>query len=60
MDTNLKTAEYVSLKRITGSDAIKFAKDFEKCPFTPTAKEKLYDYYKSIGANIDYDEIFRY
>lgn len=58
MDTNLKTAEYTSLKRITSPDAIKLAREFEKCPFTPTAKEILYNYYQSIGVEIDYDEIF--
>ena len=58
MDANLKTAEYISLKRITGHDAIKLAREFEKCPFTPTAKEILYNYYQSIGVDIDYNEIF--
>lgn len=58
IDTNLKTAEYISLKRITGHDAIKLARKFEKCPFTPTAKEILYNYYQSIGVDIDYNEIF--
>ena len=58
MDTNLKTAEYTSLKRITHPDAIKLAREFEKCPFTPTAKEILYNYYQSIGVEIDYNEIF--
>ncbi|MBQ2652585.1 MAG: hypothetical protein IJF83_03440 [Methanobrevibacter sp.] len=58
MDKNLKTAEYVSFKRISGPDAIRLAREFEKCPFTPTAKEILYNYYQSIGMEIDYDEIF--
>lgn len=58
MDTKLKTAEYTSLKRIASPDAIELAREFEKCPFTPTAKEILYNYYQSIGVEIDYDEIF--
>ena len=58
MDTNLKTVEYSCLKRISGPDAIRLAREFEKCPFTPTAKEILYNYYQSIGVEIEYDEIF--
>ena len=58
MDNNLKTAEFECLKRISGPDAIRLAREFEKCPFTPTAKEILYNYYQSIGVDVDYDEIF--
>lgn len=58
MDSDLKTVEFSCLKRLSGSDAIKLARDFEKCPFTPTAKEILYNYYQSIGAEISYDDIF--
>lgn len=58
MDDNLKTAEYACLKRISGPDAIRLTMEFEKCPFTPTAKEILYSYYQSIGVEIDYNDIF--
>ena len=56
MKYNLKTAEYECLKRISGKDAIRLAREFEKCPFTPTAKKILYNYYQSIGTDIDFDE----
>lgn len=59
MKNNLKTAEYECLKRISSKDAIRLAREFEKCPFTPTAKEILYNYYQSIGTDIDFDEIFK-
>lgn len=58
VDNNLKTAEFECLKRISCPDAIRLAREFEKCPFTPTAKEILYNYYQSIGVDVDYDEIF--
>ncbi len=48
MDNNLKTAEYACLERISGLDAIKLARKFEKSLFTPNAKEILYNYYQSI------------
>lgn len=59
MDNDLKTAEFSCLKRLSGPDAIRLAREFEKCPFTPTAKEILYNYYQSIGAEISYEDICR-
>lgn len=58
MDSDLKTAEFSCLKRISSPDAIRLAREYEKCPFTPTAKEILYNYYQSIGVEIEFDEIF--
>lgn len=58
MTNNSKTIEYDCRKRITNPEVIRFAREFENNPFTPTGKDIMYNFFKSIGMDIDYDEIF--
>ena len=58
MKNNSKTAEYNCRKRITSPETIEFARAFENNPYTPSAKDLMYAFYKSIGMDVDYDEIF--
>ncbi|WP_298521296.1 hypothetical protein [uncultured Methanobrevibacter sp.] len=58
MTNKLNTAEYGCRKRITNPEVIKFAKEFEKCPYTPSGKDIMYAFYQSIGMDVEYDEIF--
>ena len=55
---NEKTAVYQCRERITNPEVLKFARDFENCPYTPSAKDMMYAFYQSIGVDIEYDEIF--
>lgn len=55
---NSKTATYDSRKKITNPEVIKFARDFESNPFTPNAKDMMYELYQKVGIDIDYDDIF--
>lgn len=58
MENSSKTAEYNCRKRITNPETIEFARAFENNPYTPSAKDLMYAFYKSIGMDVDYDEIF--
>jgi hypothetical protein len=58
MDTYSKTAIYSGRKGITDPEVIKFAKEFEKNPSTPTGRDIMYNFYKHIGMDVEYDEIF--
>lgn len=58
MDSNSKTATYGGRKRITDPEVIKFAREFENNPFTPTGKDIMYNFYKRMGMDVEYDEIF--
>ena len=58
MTHNQKTIEYNCRKRITDPEVIKFAREFENNPYTPTGKDLMYNFFKSIGMEIDYNEIF--
>ena len=58
MGNNSKIATYACRKRITDPAVIKFAREFENNPFTPTGKDIMYAFYKSVGMDVDYDEIF--
>lgn len=58
MDNNMMTAEYNCRKRITNPEVIEFAREFENNPNTPHAKDLMYAFYRSIGMDVDYDEIF--
>jgi hypothetical protein len=58
MDTDSRTAAYGGRKRITDPEVIKFAREFEKNPFTPTGRDIMYNFYKRVGMDVEYDEIF--
>ena len=58
MVINSKTATYNCRRRITDPEVIKFARDFENNPFTPTGRDIMYAFYKSVGMDVSYDEIF--
>lgn len=58
MEDNSKTATYGGRKRITDPEVIKFAREFEKNPFTPTGRDIMYNFYKRVGMDVEYDEIF--
>lgn len=58
MDTKSKTDEYCGRRRITDPEVIKFAREFERNPFTPTGRDIMYNFYKRIGMDVEYDEIF--
>ena len=58
MTNNPKTIEYNCRKRITNPEVIKLAREFENNPFTPTGRDLMYNAFKSIGMEIEYDEIF--
>jgi hypothetical protein len=53
-----KTAKYNCRKRITDPEPIRIARELENDPNTLTAKELMYALYKSLGMDVDYDEIF--
>jgi hypothetical protein len=55
---NPKTAVYRCRKRITGPEVIRIARELENGPNTPSAKELMYGFYKAIGMDVEYDEIF--
>ncbi|WP_296877575.1 hypothetical protein [uncultured Methanobrevibacter sp.] len=55
-DSNI--AQYNCRKHITDPDAIRLLREFENSPYTPTGKEIMYNFYKSVGMDVDYDEIF--
>ena len=59
MTNDSKITEYNCRKRITNPKVIAFAREFENNPFTPTGKDIMYNFFKSIGMEIDYDEIFK-
>lgn len=56
--SNSKNAEYNCRKRITNPETIRFAREFENNPYTPSARDLMYAFYKSIGMDVEYDEIF--
>lgn len=58
MEINSETADYGCRKRITDPEVIKFARDFENNPFTPTGRDIMYAFYQKMGMDVDYDEIF--
>lgn len=58
MDTNSKKVTYCGRKRITDPEVIKFAREFENNPFTPTGRDIMYNFYKRMGMDVEYDEIF--
>ena len=58
MPCNSGTAEYNCRKHITDPEAIRLLREFEKSPYTPSAKEMMYDFYKKVGMDVDWDEIF--
>ncbi|WP_407381771.1 hypothetical protein [Methanobrevibacter sp.] len=55
---NRKTAIYHCRKRITNPKVHRFARAFESCPYTPSAKDIMYNFYRSEGMDVKYDEIF--
>lgn len=54
----VKTASYVSRKRVTDPEEIRIAREMENDPASLSAKELAYCFYKSIGMDVDYDSIF--
>ena len=58
MTTNSKTIEYKCRKRITDPDAIRLAREREADPNVLSGKDLMYSLYKSLGIDVDYDEIF--
>lgn len=57
-NSNITTAEYISLKRITDPEIIRIVREREKNPSILTGKEKLYCFLKMMGIDIEMDEIF--
>ncbi|MBR0271101.1 MAG: hypothetical protein IJQ68_03795 [Methanobrevibacter sp.] len=55
---NRKTTIYHCRKIITNPNVHRFARAFERCPYTPTAKDIMYNFYKSEGMDVEYSEIF--
>lgn len=58
MTCNSKTIEYSCRKHITDPEAIRLLREFENSPYTPTAKEMMYNFYKKVGMDVEWDEIF--
>ena len=57
MENNLNIAEYECMRRPTPEE-IELARKRVADPNILTGKDKLYAFYKSIGYDVDYDEIF--
>ena len=55
---NSETVVYRGRKRITDPEVIRIARELENDPNTPSAKELMYGFYKAIGMDVEYDEIF--
>ena len=58
MYTESETVTFGSCKRITNPEVIKFARELASNPFMPSGKDIMYNFYKSIGMDVDYDRIF--
>ena len=58
MINNSKTAEYNCRKHITDPEAIRLLREFEKSPYTPAAKEMMFNFYQKMGMDVEWDEIF--
>ncbi|MBQ9026327.1 MAG: hypothetical protein IJ104_08155 [Methanobrevibacter sp.] len=54
---NRKITIYHERKRITNPNAHRFARAFKSCPDTPSAKDIVHNFYRSIGMDADYDEV---
>lgn len=57
-DMASKIADYKCRKHITDPETIRLLKEFENSPYTPSAKEMMYDFYQKVGMDVEWDEIF--
>ena len=57
MDNNLNTAEYSCRRRLT-HEKIELARKRLADPNILTGKDRLYAFYKMMGRDVEYDEIF--
>ena len=60
MKTNFKTtvAIYGGRRKNISPEAIKVARDNERDPSVLSGEDRIYYFYKLMGMNIEYDEIF--
>ena len=58
MENNSKTIEFRCRKRITDPEAIRLAREREADPNVLSGKDLMYSMYRSLGMDVDYDEIF--
>ena len=50
--------EFVCRRKITDPEAIRLAREYEWNPATLSAKDTVYAFYKMMGYDVEYDEIF--
>lgn len=58
MSDNLKTIEFGHFKRVTDPEEIRLARERELDPNVLSGKDRIYAIYKTMGMEIDYDDIF--
>ena len=57
-EDNIQTAAYTAFRKIIDPEAIRLAFERERDSTRLSSKEMIYGFYRLVGMEIDYDEIF--
>lgn len=59
MDSDENVIRFSCLRKVSDPEVIRIAREYENNPATLSGKEGVYSFFKMMGMDVEYDEIFQ-